>query len=77
MVSYETALKYGADVVPAKHIGERLEKMKAAHPKEFEQGFQRFMAGLQPVPPNQSPNVTNKIAIPEGPVPSVSPASSP
>jgi hypothetical protein len=79
VVSYETALKYGADVVPARHIGERLEKMKAAHPREFEQGFQRFMTGLQPVPPNPAANAADKIVIPEAPAPvqSVSPASPP
>jgi hypothetical protein len=77
VVSYETALKYGADVVPAKHIGERLEKMKAAHPREFEQGFQRFMTGLQSLRPNPAPNAADKIAIPEAPVQPVSPASPP
>ncbi len=53
VVSYETALKYGADAVLAKHIGMRLEKMKAAHANEFEEGFQRFMTA------NRSWSATN------------------
>lgn len=67
VVSYETALKYGADVIPAKHVGERLERIKAAHPREFEQGFQRFMSGLQPVPPNHVADPTDTIVVPEPP----------
>lgn len=77
VVSYETALKYGGDVVPAKHIGTRLEGIKAAHPKEFEQGFERFMSGFQPIPQNQNPGGTDKIVIPEAPEKSVSPTPKP
>lgn len=77
VVSYETALKYGADIVPAKHIGERLERIKAAHPREFEEGFQRFMAGFQPIPSNPSANDANKIIIPEASAQAVSSPSPP
>lgn len=72
VVTYETALKHGADVVPTKSVGERLERIKAAHPKEFEEGFRRFMAGPQPMPQNLAPNAANEVIIPEAPSQSVS-----
>lgn len=77
VVSYETALKHGADVVPAKHLGERLERIKAAHPREFEEGFQRFMAGYQPIPSNPPSSAANKVIIPEAPARPVSSPSPP
>ena len=49
--SYQDALKNGGDAIPAKTVGERLAAIKEAHPKEFEQGMERF---LNP-PPVQYP----------------------
>lgn len=78
VVSYEIALKFGADVIPAKHVGERLERIKAAHPREFEQGFQRFMSGFQPVPQNPMADTGDTIVVPEpAPASISSPSQSP
>jgi len=43
VVSYQTSLKSGSDLVPAKVIGERLAAIQSAHPKEFEAGMERFL----------------------------------
>lgn len=40
VVSYESALKDGGGVIPAKAIGVRLDAIKSAHPAEYEQGLQ-------------------------------------
>lgn len=43
VISYQTSLKSGSDLVPAKLIGERLAAIQSAHPKEFEAGMERFL----------------------------------
>jgi len=50
VISYETALKTGGDLVPPKIIGARLDAIKAAHRAEFEQGMQRFLNAAEPTP---------------------------
>jgi hypothetical protein len=51
--SYQRALQSGSDLVPAKLIGERLAAIKAAHPKEYEQGVERFLAPPPPRDPRE------------------------
>jgi hypothetical protein len=48
VASYEKALTKGNDLVPPKVIGERLDAIKRQHPKEFEQGFNDFVAPNNP-----------------------------
>lgn len=43
VVSYQTSLKSGSDLIPAKIIGERLAAIQAAHPKDFDDGMERFL----------------------------------
>jgi hypothetical protein len=40
--SYQEALKTGSDVIPSEKIGERLQALKLAHPKEYQKGLDRF-----------------------------------
>lgn len=85
VISYQTALKSGSDLVPSKIIGERLAAIEAAHPKEFAAAMERFLN--PPVPrydmarpdnfpyqrgnPNAQP--APALAIPPAPVSSPSP----
>lgn len=56
--SYECALKTPDDLLPAKIIGDRLESIRTAHPKEFAEGFQKFSAlGVIALPYARSPSV--------------------
>ncbi len=43
VVSYQSALRGGSDLIPAKIIGERLAAIRAEHPKEYEAGMERFL----------------------------------
>lgn len=43
VISYQTSLKSGSDLVPSKVIGERLAALRSAYPKEFETGMERFL----------------------------------
>jgi hypothetical protein len=84
--SYEKALACGTEIVPPKIIGERLAAIKAAHPQEFQQGFDLYLSppatryppgyyppGLRPGMP-QRPEPVPRAALS---VPAVSPAPSP
>ena len=44
VISYQTSLKSGSDLVPAKIIGERLAEIQSAQPKDFEAGMERFLS---------------------------------
>lgn len=51
VTSYERALASGTDIVPPKAIGERLARIKAEYPREFEEGLQAFLNPHFPTPP--------------------------
>lgn len=44
VLSYEKALAAGSDLVPAKKVGERLAALQSAHPDEFRQGLNLYLA---------------------------------
>ena len=44
VMSYQTALKSGSDLVPSKVIGERLAAIQTTHPRDFDTGMERFLA---------------------------------
>ena len=48
VASYQKALATGSDLVPPKIIGDRLARIKAAHPKEFETGMETFLTPRMP-----------------------------
>lgn len=53
VASYQSALKSGSDLIPAKLIGERLAAIKSEHPADFDAGMELF---LNPrVPSSSSP----------------------
>ena len=43
VISYQTSLKSGSELIPAKLIGERLAEIQSAHPKDFDAGMERFL----------------------------------
>jgi hypothetical protein len=43
VATYNSALRMASGVVPPEVIGRRLEAIKTAHPKDFEEGLQRFL----------------------------------
>lgn len=51
VTSFQRALASGNDLVPAKAVGERLARIKAEHPREFEEGLQAFLNPRFPTPP--------------------------
>ena len=51
VTSYERALASGNSLIPPKVIGERLAKIKAEHPQEFEEGVTTFLTPRMPVMP--------------------------
>ena len=54
VISYQNALRNGGDAVPAKAIGERLAAIRAAHPREYEDGMAAFLGSSDP---KQSPRI--------------------
>jgi hypothetical protein len=50
VTSYQAALATGADVIPAKIIGERLTAIKAKHPADYTRGSDPSFAALQNPP---------------------------
>jgi hypothetical protein len=80
VISYQTALKIGGELVPAKAIGIRLDRIKAAHPEDFEKGMQMFLNNTIPAQPQNNyggmhPSTT--VTIPGSLVGKPTPAPSP
>lgn len=52
IISYQNVLSSGTDDIPAKFVGEKLEALKAAHPREYAQAIEQFLyqsgAGARP-----------------------------
>jgi hypothetical protein len=42
VASYQSALRNGGELVPARQIGQRLDTIKAEHPNEFAAGMEIF-----------------------------------
>jgi hypothetical protein len=88
VVSYENALKNGTDDISPKLIGEKLDAVKTAHPREYEQGVAAFLTPLPPMytrppynyldqGPIHAPTPNPALAVPGGPlVATPSPAAS-
>lgn len=51
VASYEHALATGANVIPAKVIGDRLDAIKTTHPQEFQQGLDLYLTPPAPRDP--------------------------
>jgi len=56
VLSYQNALKSGSESVPAKLIGERLNAMKEAHPKEYGEAMEQFLAPPRDYPTGPYPS---------------------
>jgi hypothetical protein len=58
VVSYESALKVGSDIVPVKWIGKQLDEIKKNHPAEYKEGMEKALnpAPSKPEPSNEAPD---------------------
>ena len=63
VASYQTTLKNGGDLVPARQIGEKLEAIKNAHPAEYAAGMELFTKNPPSYPSRSSYN-SGSIVIP-------------
>jgi hypothetical protein len=54
VISYQKALRFGGELVPADSIGRRLAAIKVAHPEEYEAGMKEFLEQPDPEPPYPS-----------------------
>lgn len=50
VISYQKALRFGGELVPADSIGRRLAAIKIAHPEEYEAGMKKFLEQPDPEP---------------------------
>ena len=48
VISYQRGLRFGGEYVSPRGIGTRLDAIKAAHPAEYDQGLQWFLANVPP-----------------------------
>jgi hypothetical protein len=69
VVSYQTALKMPDTIVPAKLIGDKLDAIKKAHPKEYDDGMQMLIAPPVRYYPGQVPNLPYRPGMPGYPMP--------
>lgn len=69
VISYQQALKSGADLIPVKTIGARLEIIEQEHPAEYKAGMDRFLD-----PPPSRYEQSNRDGMPPGRTPSPAPA---
>ena len=65
--SYQQALASGTTLVPPEAIGQRLTRIKAEHPEEFQAGMEAFLTPRAPGPPPGYPHGIGGPFVPHGP----------
>ena len=75
LISYQTALKNGGALAPAKEIGARIEAIKAAHPEDYQTAMKILLNALPASSPTSRPQSAAPIM--RGPAPTSAPISIP